>query len=83
MLIDFSLRPPYKSLAKMGVHSENSVKANAADMNMKPSEAALQHSTDLLVKEMEEAEILQRVLLVIGVLRVMLMISLGMGMMVL
>ncbi len=57
MLIDFSLRPPYKSLANMAVHSEASVRANAADMNMEPSDAALQHSTDLLVKEMDAAGI--------------------------
>ena len=55
MLVDFSLRPPYKSLANMAVHSEASVRANAADMNMEPSDAALRHSTDALKTRLSPA----------------------------
>jgi len=61
VIIDFSLRPPYKSLGNMTLFVPNTLVAMAAEMGMKPADSAMQRSTDLLVKEMEEAGIVHGV----------------------
>ena len=61
MIIDFSFRPPYKSLGEMEVYKRRPEDSFAVKIGMTPSPAAMQKSMDLLLREMEEAEIVHGV----------------------
>ncbi|MCZ6788749.1 MAG: hypothetical protein O7D33_02185 [Chloroflexi bacterium] len=61
MIIDFSFRPPYRSLGEMEVYKRRPEDTFAVKIGMTPSPAATQNSMDLLLKEMEEAEIVHGV----------------------
>lgn len=61
MIVDFSFRPPYKSLANMEVYKRKPEEYFASKIGMTASPAAVQKSMDLLLKEMEEAEIVHGV----------------------
>lgn len=61
MIVDFSLRPPYKSLANMGVYQRKPEEFFAEKIGMSASPAATQKSMDLLIKEMDEVEIVHGV----------------------
>lgn len=61
MIIDFSLRPPYASLTNMGVYKRQPEETFAAKIGLPTSEAATQKSMDLLIKEMDESDIVHGV----------------------
>ena len=61
MIVDFSFRPPYKSLANMAVYSKSPEETFAVKIGMTPSLSWAQQSMDLLLKEMAEAEIVHGV----------------------
>lgn len=61
MIIDFSFRPPYKSLGEMEVYKRPPEDTFAVKIGMTPSPPATQKAMDLLLREMEEAEIVHGV----------------------
>lgn len=61
MIVDFSFRPPYKSLARMEVYQRRPHETFAVKIGMTPSAAAMQQSMDLLLQEMDEAGIVHGV----------------------
>jgi hypothetical protein len=61
MIIDFSLRPPYKSLTNLEQYQKKPEENFAPRIGMTVSEAAVQFSMDLLLKEMDEAGIVHGV----------------------
>jgi len=61
MIIDFSFRPPYKSLGEMEVYQRRPEDSLVLKIGMTPSPAATQKSMELLLRELEEAEIVHGV----------------------
>ena len=57
MIVDFSLRPPYKSLANMESYRRRPEDTFAARIGLTPSRAYRERSMDLLLDEMDEAGI--------------------------
>tara|TARA_B100000315_G_scaffold151163_1_gene139972 strand:+ start:3294 stop:4124 length:831 start_codon:yes stop_codon:yes gene_type:complete len=61
MIVDFSLRPPYKSLTKLEQYQKKPEENFAPKIGMTVSAAAAQFSMDLLMKEMDDAGIVHGV----------------------
>jgi len=63
MVIDFRLRPPYKSFLKLAIWNTQASLANPSRYGVDPAPSVMQESMDLLFKEMDEAGVTRGVVL--------------------
>lgn len=63
MVIDFRLRPPYKSFLKLSIWNTQASLANPSRYGVDPAPSVLQEDMDLLLKEMDDAEITRGIVL--------------------
>ena len=61
MIVDCSFRPPYKSFTDMAVFNLRPEETMAVKLGMTPPPSVTERSMDLLLKEMDEAEIVHGV----------------------
>ncbi|MBI4506731.1 MAG: amidohydrolase family protein [Chloroflexi bacterium] len=55
MIVDFRVRPPYRSFLKLVVHSDERIAQFERMTGVAPARSAVEHSTELLITELDDA----------------------------